>query len=93
MYKRIKKCRLCYNKKISPFFDLGKHQPSNSLKNNLKEKIPSIPLELLFCQNCKVVQLSATASPKMLFSKYVWVTGTSKGAKDYSKIFYKRSIM
>ena len=28
----------------------------------------------------------------MLFSKYVWVTGTSKGAKDYSKIFYKRSI-
>ena len=92
MYKNIDKCRLCFSKKILPFFNLGKHQPSNSLKNKRNDKIPAIPLELTFCKTCKVVQLSATASPEMLFRKYVWVTGTSDGAKDYSHIFYSRLI-
>ena len=92
MYKKINKCRLCFSKKLVGFFDLGEHQPSNSLKTKLKDKIPAIPLELTFCRSCKVVQLSATANPEMLFSKYVWVTGTSEGAKKYSHTFYSRLI-
>jgi len=92
MYKLIKKCRVCESKKIYSFFDLGRHEPSNSLKNRLGDYIPKIPLKLLYCKNCQAVQLSAIANPSMLFSKYVWITGTSQGAKNYSKIFYSRMI-
>ncbi len=90
MYKNINKCRLCRSSNLSIFFNLGKHQPSNSLKKNLNQKIPSIPLKLLFCKSCKTVQLADTADPKLLFEQYVWVTGTSDGARKYSKIFYSR---
>ena len=92
MFKKIKKCRICFNKDLVNFFDLGNHQPSNSLKNKISDFIPSVPLGLTYCKNCKVVQLSATADPKFLFEEYVWVTGTSDGAKKYSNIFYKNIV-
>lgn len=90
MFKNIKRCRLCKSDKLNIFFNLGNHQPSNSLKKKINEIIPSIPLKLLFCKSCKTVQLSDTANPKLLFEKYVWVTGTSDGAKKYAKVFYSR---
>ena len=92
MYKIIKKCRICKSSKLKLFFKLGKHQPANSLKKKLGTIIPSVPLNLIFCKDCKTVQLNATADPKALFEDYVWVTGTSDGAKNYSKIFYKNLI-
>lgn len=92
MYKIIKKCRICKSSKLKLFFKLGKHQPANSLKKKLSTRIPSVPLNLIFCKDCKTVQLNATADPKVLFEDYVWVTGTSDGAKNYSKIFYKNLI-
>ena len=92
MFKKIKKCRICFNKHLVNFFDLGNHQPSNSLKNKISDFIPSVPLGLTYCKNCKVVQLSATADPKFLFEEYVWVTGTSEGANKYSNIFYKNIV-
>jgi len=89
MYKLISKCRSCDSNNLSNLLNLGNHEPSNSLKSNLKQKIPSIPLKMLYCKNCSTVQLSATAKPSLLFKNYVWVTGTSKLVKKYSKIFYE----
>ena len=92
MYKIIKNCRICDSKKLNLFFKLGSHVPANSLGKNLIQKENSIPLNLYFCKNCKTVQLNATADPKILFEDYVWVTGTSLGAKKYSKFFFENVI-
>ena len=67
--------------------DLGDQPPANSLRSELTEKLPVVPLQLVHCPECFTVQLSATVDPKYLFSHYVWVTGTSKTANEYSKYF------
>jgi hypothetical protein len=88
MIKNLK-CKICKSKKIRSVLNLGSQPPANSLQ---KKKIKQIkyPLHLVFCNNCAGAQLSLALDPRMLFSKYSWVTSTSKTANDYSKFFYKK---
>jgi ubiquinone/menaquinone biosynthesis C-methylase UbiE len=91
MYNKIIKCRACNNKKLSKIVDLGKQPLANALlkKKNVKKEI-KIPLELCICDNCKLVQLKHTVNPKVLFQKYIWVTGTSDKVKKYREIFFNK---
>ena len=83
----ISNCRICKKDKLTNILDLGKQPPANSLRNNLEEPLHFIPLSIIQCDNCKTVQLKETVNPKYLFSKYVWVTGTSSTAQSYSSFF------
>ncbi len=85
----IKKCRICDASilDVVPFLSLREQPFANSLLNSLNEKEEFYPLSLSFCKKCNLVQLNETADPNKLFSKYVWVTGTSRTAKDYSQKF------
>jgi hypothetical protein len=87
IFEKIEHCRICDSKNIFPFMDLTDQPPANSLRLDRNEKLPSVPLQLVHCSNCSTVQLSATVDPEYLFSHYVWVTGTSKTAHEYSKTF------
>lgn len=49
-------------------------------------------MSLSFCNDCGLVQLNETIDPKELFSEYVWVTNTSKTARDFSETFYKELV-
>jgi len=82
-------CRICKSKEIISFFNLGKQPLANSLLRSLDEKEKFYPLSLSYCQDCNLVQLNQTIEPEELFSEYVWVTGTSKTAREFSEIFYK----
>ena len=89
MYKKIKKCRSCSSSFLSFIVDLGKQPLANALikKKNFKKEI-KVPLELVVCNKCKLAQLNHTVDPKVLFQKYLWVTGTSKKIKSYRKFFF-----
>jgi len=87
IFEEIKNCRICDSKEIISFMDLTDQPPANSLRAELSENLQNVPLQLVHCSNCSTVQLSATVDPKYLFSHYVWVTGTSKTANEYSKFF------
>ena len=89
IYETITSCRICNSNEIEQFLDMGPQPPANSLRAHKDADIPLIPLRLLFCPKCKVVQLGESVDPEYLFSKYVWVTGTSKGAKHHSKFFFQ----
>ena len=91
MFKEIKKCRFCFNKKLTSVIDLGKQPPANSLQKKISKQ-KKVPLKMLRCEKCSLLQLSSTVEPKYLFSKYVWVTGTSKVIKDYRKFFVKKVL-
>ena len=91
MFKVIKKCRICGNDKLRKIIDLGNQPPANSLKKK-KIVLKKVPLVILRCPKCFVLQLNATVSPKYLFSKYLWVTGTSNAIKKFRKIFVKKII-
>ena len=91
MFKIIKKCRFCLNKKLTLVIDLGKQPPANSLQKKFNKQ-KNIPLKILRCNKCTLLQLSATVKPEYLFSKYVWVTGTSKIIKKYRKFFVNKIL-
>jgi SAM-dependent methyltransferase len=90
--KRIDGCRVCGNKQIREFFDLGNEPFANSLLDSLEETEKAYPLSLSWCPDCNLVQLNHTAEPKELFSTYVWVTGTSKGAKRHAIAFRDEAL-
>jgi hypothetical protein len=92
MYTKITKCRSCDNKKLANIVDLGNQPLANALLKNTKEfkKENKIPLILCICQNCKLIQLTHTVNPKILFKKYLWVTGTSQKVKTYRKFFFDK---
>jgi len=90
--KKITECRICKNKGIKEFFNLGNQPFANSLLKNSDEKENFYPLSLSWCPNCNLIQLNHTADPKELFSNYVWVTATSKTAKEHAVNFYNEIL-
>lgn len=85
--EHISECRSCSSKKIIPFFNLGNQPFANSLVKDKDTPNKIFPLSLSWCPECYLVQLNHTAPPQELFSKYVWVTGTSSTAIEYSYRF------
>jgi len=89
MYKKIKYCRVCANRKFSKIIDLGNQPLANSLtKKPVNQK--KIPLEIIRCNKCSLIQLTATVNPKKLFTNYLWVTGTSEEVKKYRNYFVSK---
>ena len=75
--KKKDQCRLCGGKKLINVIDLGKSPLANQFLSKLI-KIKSYPLKVLKCKNCSHLQLSHVINKKKLFSKYLFVSGTSK---------------
>ena len=90
--KAILKCRLCGSQELQNILELGDQPPANSLRKSLSEILYKVPLIICRCAKCTTIQLTETIQPEYLFSNYVWVTGTSKGAREYSKIFSERIL-
>ncbi|HEY3932576.1 MAG TPA: methyltransferase, partial [Verrucomicrobiae bacterium] len=80
MIQERTRCRTCGSKKLKFILDLGK----TALVNDFLEpeevasyKI-SLPLRVVLCTDCSLVQLADTVDPKILYSHYAYVTSTSK---------------
>ena len=94
-------CRICNSTKLSLVFDLGLQPWGNNflMKEQIgKEKF--YPLELLFCEECNLSQLSYTVKKEVMFSNHTYLSGMtsslSKHFKDLSiyikKYFNKENI-
>lgn len=90
--KVIIECRSCESKRIRPFFDLGAQPPANSLPANPRHKEAMYSLSLSRCQDCGLVQLNETVDPKLLFDHYLWVTATSRTAREFAQDFFRAVI-
>ena len=89
LFKKERKCRICRKNKLRQILNLGKQPLANNLQKRIDIKEFKVPLIIGFCNNCKLVQLMHTVNPDIMFKKYVWVTGTSDGAKLHSQNFFK----
>ncbi len=83
-------CRGCGSKGIDFFFDLGDQPLANALRKDKNGSEKTYPLILGRCPSCTLIQISFTVSPDELFSSYVWLTGTSDVAVQYSEMFRDR---
>ena len=95
-YVKASSCRICKSKNLKRVLNLGATPPANSFlkKSELKKREPFFPLQLTFCNKCKLIQLGHIVSPELLFKKYLYVSSTSpvfvKHFEDYASSIYKK---
>ena len=92
--KKIKHCLLCKNKKLKKLFSLGNLFVSNFVKKIDIKKGIKAPLNLLYCKNCSLIQLSHIAPQEIMYKRFYWyrsgVTTTMRlGLKDIYKDSFK----
>lgn len=92
LYTCIDQCRCCGSENLIEILNLGKQPLANSLKDTAKMEERKFPLSTVQCADCLLYQNRETVKKEALFDHYVWVTGTSAGAKEYSELFYRRVL-
>ena len=78
-------CRNCMNSLIE-IIDFGLMPISNAFKSDKKIKDYRFSMKLMFCDNCKLVQLAEQPDPKIMFNEsYPFFTGKSKFMIEHFK--------
>lgn len=62
-------CRACGQANLIPFLDLGSTPLADRLltAEQLRSQEPRVPLEVVFCPHCSLVQITETVDPNVLF--------------------------
>jgi hypothetical protein len=73
-------CRACRGKRLRLFLDLGEVPLANSFltAKQLSQAELRFPLEVYFCEECCLIQLVHVVNPEVLFSHYLYRTGTNQ---------------
>ena len=78
----IEKCRACSSKDLKEILSLGKQHISNFIESE-KEQGDKIPLELVLCNNCKLLQLKYNAPDEAMWNEQYWYkSGINRLIKD-----------
>lgn len=86
-YRNIKKCRICESKRLKEVISIG---PTNLPDYSGKGKNIKIPLDLVFCKNCKLLQLKQTINPCLLWNdNYGYQSGMNKSMTEEIKDIVK----
>lgn len=80
MIQERTRCRTCGSKNLRLILDLGRTALANDFLN--PEEVTnykiSLPLRVVLCPDCSLVQLADTVDPKVLYSRYAYITSTSR---------------
>jgi SAM-dependent methyltransferase len=81
------RCLACDGNDVVQVLDLGSHPLANSYLTHRDDKEETFPLRLNRCVGCDHLQLSHTVDPKIIYSNYTYVAGTSTTLREYSDWF------
>lgn len=72
-------CRSCGHRGLELVLSLGNLPLANRLltQEQLSDPEPIYPLDLVFCPNCTLVQITETVPPEQLFRKYLYFSSFS----------------
>lgn len=70
-------CRICESRDLTLVLDLGSTPLANSFLMNRNQRETYYPLQVLFCNNCYLVQLKHVVNPEIMFSHYLYRTSAS----------------
>ncbi len=69
----ITKCRACDSVNLAPIISLGNQYITNFVNSEEDhKKIPKVPLDLIICKDCKVLQLRHNAPPESMWDEQYW---------------------
>lgn len=77
-YKAVTNCRVCKSRNLTPYLSLGNLPLANLLLNNIKERVERYPLDVLFCNDCALSQLSIVVNPHILYDHYPYYSSVSE---------------
>ena len=83
-------CRVCNSSALDPVYSIGEQYVNNFIEKDKLDQCIKAPLEMVFCDNCTLLQLKHTAPQELLYAGYYWyksgVTDTMKKAlRDITK--------
>ena len=92
--KKVTKCLLCSNKKLTKMFNLGNFFVSNFVnKKNITKGNIKCPLNLLYCKKCTLIQLSHIAPQELMYRRFYWYkSGVTKTMRDALKELYSSTL-
>ena len=67
----VKNCRSCYSEKLEQILSLGNQHVTNFI-NSEDEQGEKIPLELILCENCDLLQLRHNTPPQLTWNDQYW---------------------
>jgi len=76
---RIEGCRICGNELVVPVQSLGDMPLANALVSaeDVGRDDPVYPLDLVFCPQCTLLQITETIPPEELFTEYLYFSSFS----------------
>jgi SAM-dependent methyltransferase len=82
---KLERCRICKNKKLETILDLGEMPLANAFldENQLGQEEVFYPLRVVWCESCGLLQIDEIVPPEILFSNYVYVSGTSEALRKH----------
>jgi SAM-dependent methyltransferase len=80
-------CRSCGSTNLEMVLSLGRTPLANALlkPEELANPEPVFPLELVFCADCALVQITETVPPEQLFSHYLYLSSFSDTMVTHSR--------
>jgi SAM-dependent methyltransferase len=75
----VSACRSCGRTELLPILSLGSMPLANALLTEEQLDLPeeTFPLDLVFCPQCTLVQITETVSPEKLFREYMYFSSFS----------------
>jgi SAM-dependent methyltransferase len=87
-------CRSCADSRLETILSLGCMPLANALltPDQLHEPEPTYPLELAFCSQCALVQITETVPPEKLFREYLYFSSFSDTLLHHAEELVARMI-
>ena len=81
--RRAIECRACHSPLLAKVLDLGSQVPANNFVLPGEQCHPAAPLEVLYCKDCSLAQLSVVLPPDGLYRNYAYRTNPGKTMLDH----------
>ncbi len=99
IYTKISSCRVCDNRNLKSIINLNNQYVQGSFEFKKKSNNVQIPLQLILCKKCSLVQTKYTVNPKELYKNYWYSSGINftmtnhlKNIALETKNFFKKKI-
>ena len=81
-------CRVCEADELLPVMNLGDQPLANSLLQTPNDPEEKVPLTLVFCPKCALLQIKETVAPEAMFKNYLYFSSVSQGILDNARDAY-----
>jgi SAM-dependent methyltransferase len=87
-------CRSCGHERLEPVLSLGTTPLANSLPTTAELGGPEAryPLDVVFCPQCALVQITVSVPPEEMFSEYAYFSSFAETVKDNARLLVERLV-